>query len=183
MHFGKVFMGKDGKSVVKQGHIGPDELAALYAMKDNPNFPTLINGKFTSPFKHQSSAVNNPMNQSDMARGADGNYWNPEEQGGDDKYPGANGIYAMSKLDGESIDDAFWGMDDKTKESARAKIVKLRSELHKAGFSHNDMHGGNIFVNQKGDASILDLGMAKNDPLSALMEGLGRNFTEGHHVR
>jgi len=79
----------------------------------------------------------------------------------------------MSKMDGDSISDVFYDMDDQTKERARNKIWKLRSELHKAGFSHNDMHGGNIFINKKGDPSILDLGMAKDDPLSALMEGIG----------
>ena len=46
--FGQVYV--DDDYVVKKGHIGPDELKALYAMRNNPQFPTLINGKFTGPF-------------------------------------------------------------------------------------------------------------------------------------
>ena len=172
--FGRVFMGKDGKSVVKQGGIGPDELKALHAMKNNPHFPTLINARFTEPFKHQSSMYNNPMGGEDAREPNMSDYWDPDDQSDfDKKFPTAQGIYAMSKADGEPLSDAFFDMDEDRQEKARNKIWKLRSELHKAGFSHNDMHGGNIFVNKKGDANILDLGLAKDDPLSALMEGMG----------
>ena len=35
------------------------------------------------------------------------------------------------------------------------------------------MHGGNIYVDDEGNPSMLDLGLANNNPLDALMEGLG----------
>ena len=42
--------------------------------------------------------------------------------------------------------------------------------MHKAGVSHNDLHGGNIYVDDDRKANFLDLGLAKVDRLSALME-------------
>ena len=45
--------------------------------------------------------------------------------------------------------------------------------MHKLGISHNDMHGGNFFVDDAGNPGILDLGLADDDPLTALMEGIG----------
>jgi serine/threonine protein kinase len=67
---------------------------------------------------------------------------------------------------------------------------RARGDLHKTGFSHNDMHGGNVFVDpDTGEVQIIDLGLAKEDKLSALMEGLGGlDFEEGedyqltHHL-
>ena len=52
--------------------------------------------------------------------------------------------------------------------------------MHKAGVSHNDLHGGNIYVDDDRKANFLDLGLAKVDRLSALMEALsslnGNNY-------
>ena len=37
------------------------------------------------------------------------------------------------------------------------------------------MHGDNFFVDDAGNPSILDLGLANDDPLSALMEAISKN--------
>ena len=165
----------DGDKIIKRGKIGPDEMKALWAMRDNPGFPTLINGRFDGPFKHQSSEYNNPMGGANDARPAgEENYWNPDDQSEfDDMFPAAQGTYAMTRAPGQPLADAVYDMDDETRTAMLPKFWKLRAQLHEAGFSHNDMHGGNIFVDDDGNPSIIDLGLAKDDPVSALMEALG----------
>ena len=171
--FGRVLI--DGDKVIKKGQIGPDEMKALYAMRENPGFPTLINGRFDGPFKHQSSLYNNPLGGSFDARPeGEGDYWNPDDMSDfDDMFPAAPGTYAMTRAAGRPLYDALNDMDDETKTEMLPKFWKLRAALHEAGFSHNDMHGGNIFVDDEGNPSIIDLGLAKDDPLSALMEAIG----------
>ena len=174
--FGDVAVTDD--HVIKKGQIGPEEMKALFAMKDNPQFPTLVNGRFDGPFKHQSSAYNNPLDQSDKHRGQDGqepnDYWNPDDQSEfDDRFPTAPGTYAMTRAQGEPAYNVMDDLDDEGKEKALRSFWKARAALHMKGFSHNDMHGGNIFVDDDGNSSIIDLGLAQDDPLSALMEGLG----------
>jgi len=171
--FGDVHVGDD--YVVKRGAIGPDEMKALYAMRDNPGFPTLINGRLDGPFKHQSSLYNNP-NNADNERRAPGqeDYWDPDEQSDfDKKFPTAPGTYAMTRAKGRPLFNQLDYMDEDQQEEMVTKFWKLRAALHEAGFSHNDMHGGNIFVDDDGNPSIIDLGLAKDDPVSALMEALG----------
>ncbi|NDB94242.1 MAG: hypothetical protein EB165_06335, partial [Euryarchaeota archaeon] len=171
--FGKVLI--DGDKVIKKGQIGPDEMKALWAMRDNPGFPTLINGRFDGPFKHQSSLYNNAVGV-DAYKRPEGvqDYWDPDDKSDfDDMFPAAPGTYAMTRAPGQPLYDAAYDMDEDTKAEMLPKFWKLRAALHEAGFSHNDMHGGNIFVDEDGNPSIIDLGLAKDDPLSALMEALG----------
>tara|TARA_R110002012_G_scaffold321996_1_gene553265 strand:- start:2916 stop:4862 length:1947 start_codon:yes stop_codon:yes gene_type:complete len=172
--FGSVYLGDDG-NVIKKGKIGPDELKALAAMKDNPRFPTLINAKFDAPFKQHSSEYNNPRGISGNARGkGESAYWDPEEQSEfDDRYPGAEGTYAMTQAKGSQLANVLGDMDEETRDKALRNFWRARGDLHKAGFSHNDMHGGNIFVDDDGEVNIIDLGLAKDNPRSALMEALG----------
>tara|TARA_R110002012_G_scaffold118039_1_gene266173 strand:+ start:1562 stop:3496 length:1935 start_codon:yes stop_codon:yes gene_type:complete len=171
--FGQVFEDRNG-NVVKKGALGPDELKALYAMRDNPAFPTLINAKFDSPFLHQSSVENNPMG-GDKAREPNvQDYWNPEEQSDfDRKFPTAQGTYAMTQAKGSPLFNIIDEFDDEEKEDLMRKFWRARGDLHKAGFSHNDMHGGNVFADEDGNVSIIDLGLAKENRLSAFMEALG----------
>ena len=172
--FGQVWMHPDRDSVIKRGKIGVDELKALHAMKDNPNFPTLINGRFDTPFMNRSSEYNNPVGADDEHAGPGGEYWDPDDQSDWDKqFITADGTYAMSRARGRELSDAWWDLSDSAKETAVRKFWHARKALHMAGFSHNDMHGGNVFVGDDGEINILDLGLAKDDPLSALMEGLG----------
>jgi hypothetical protein len=61
-------------------------------------------------------------------------------------------------INGIHTSDAYW---------------KARSELHKLGVSHNDAHGGNIIIDDKGKARFVDLGLAKRGWRSALAEAIG----------
>ena len=180
--FGQVFL-DENDNVIKKGNLGPKELEALYAMRDNPAFPTLINAKFDGPFQHQSSSYNNPYGgKSDQRATGVQNYWDPSDMSDFDKrFPGAPGTYAMTKAKGEPLFHAFWDMDEDVKEKVKRNFWKARADLHKAGISHNDMHGGNIFVDpDTGEVNIIDLGLANTDPVSALMEALGgADFEEG----
>ena len=57
---------------------------------------------------------------------------------------------------------------------AFTEFIKARKEIHLRGFSHQDMHGGNVLWD--GDAqkiNIVDLGLARKDPRSALVEAIG----------
>ncbi len=70
--------------------------------------------------------------------------------------------------------DMFDELDEDAQQNAIRQFWQARGDLHKAGFSHNDMHGGNVYVDPKtGEVSIIDLGLAKDDPFSALMEATG----------
>jgi hypothetical protein len=184
--FGQVFEDRNG-NVVKRGALGPAELKALHAMKDNPAFPTLINAQFDEPFKHKSSYYNNPMDADNERRGKfEEDYWDPDEQSDfDKKFPTAMGTYAMTQAKGSPLFDAMIGMDDETKDKMMRNFWRARGDMHKAGYSHNDMHGGNIFVDpDTGEVNIIDLGLAKEGRLSALMEGLGgMDFEEGEDTQ
>ena len=194
--FGQVYMRDDG-NVVKRGMLGPKELAALHAMRDNPAFPTLINARFDSPFMHKSSYQNNPMGADNEKRPAgESQYWNPDDESDfDRRFPGAEGVYAMTQASGSPLYSHPMFQDDGTdedvamSEKARENFWKARRDLHKAGFSHNDMHGGNLFVDDDGNVQIIDLGLADDDPVGVLMEALGGSDPEqgndwqlSHHV-
>jgi hypothetical protein len=181
--FGKTFRDKNG-NIVKKGRIGPGEMGALHRMKDNKAFPNLINAQFDSPFIHESSAYNNPLNQNQHARDSrEADYWDPDYQ--EDfhrQFPTAFGTYAMSAAKGKPLSGVWGNLDEETRDKATRSFWRARGDLHKAGFSHNDMHGGNIMIDpETGEASIIDLGLAKEHKLSALMEGLGGlDFEEGN---
>jgi hypothetical protein len=181
--FGKTYKDKNG-NIVKKGQIGPSEIKALAAMKDNPAFPDIINAQFDSPFLHKSSAYNNPQGgrTNERATGVE-EYWEPDDQSEWDKqFPSAFGTYAMSQAKGQELFSGIDELDDEMKDKVMRNFWKARGDLHKAGFSHNDMHGGNIFMDpETGEVSIIDLGLAKDNKLSALMEGLGGlDFEEGN---
>ena len=186
--FGTVYLSKDGQNVIKDGEIGQEEMKALDLLKDLPEFPTLINANFTDTFKHKSSAYNNPDQRTSQKRGAfDSNYWNPEEESDfDRKFPSARGTYAMSLAEGGSINDVMYeyecdnGEDSEECYEIESNFWSTLAKMHKAGVSHNDLHGGNVYVDDDRKANFLDLGLAKVDRLSALMEALsslnGNNY-------
>ena len=171
--FGQTFVDNNG-NVVKSGFLGPDELKALHAMKDNPSFPNLINAKFETPFTHKSTAYNNPDGE-DRRISGESMYWDPDEASDfDHKFPGAQGTYAMSMAKGQPIFNVFDDMDEEMQDKVMRNFWRSRGQLHKAGFSHNDMHGGNVFADpETGEVNIIDLGLAKEGKVSALMEALG----------
>jgi hypothetical protein len=79
-----------------------------------------------------------------------------------------NGRIAMSKVEGDTLGvltnygrvrtDAYW---------------KARADLHRIGVAHNDMHGGNVLVDEKGKGRFVDMGLAQDNPKAALVEALG----------
>lgn len=184
--FGTVYIAKDGETIIKDGDVGRDELEALFIMKDNPAFPTLINAEFSSPFKHQSSAYNNPMDVDDERADSKGRYFIPGEQSEfERKFVTARGSYAMSMAKGEEAADVLYGMDEGSHEVVANNFWNARADLHKAGIAHGDMHGGNIFVDTDEEdlpVSILDLGLAQVSKLAALQEAFGGLSDEDYQL-
>ena len=174
------------QDVIKNGDIGRDEMEALFLMKDNPAFPTLLNAEFETPFKHQSSAYNNPMDVDDERADGEGNYFNPgDESDFEKRFVTARGTYAMSMATGEAIADALYRADEYTQEKVTDNVWNARADLHKAGIAHGDMHGGNIFVDLDEDempVTILDLGLAQVSRLAALMEGIAGLSEEDYQL-
>ncbi|NDG22065.1 MAG: hypothetical protein EB162_05365, partial [Euryarchaeota archaeon] len=190
--FGKVgISAKDPDVVIKEGQIGPKELIALHAMRDNPRFPSLINAEFQSPFT--DSDLLEDIGNSESGLNQISKWWDPEADSESSKpqYPVALGRFAMTKLKGQPLDgyspsEEDYDMDEDGESGVgdiARKIFQLRGMLHRKGLSHNDMHGGNIYIDDNGELSLLDLGMANDDPLSALTEATGgiglKDYMEG----
>jgi len=86
----------------------------------------------------------------------------------------AEGRFAMAKARGVPFADAWENDEIMDKEHAVQKVWELRKKLHMNGISHNDLHGGNFFWDdENAQASMVDMGMANDNPLSAFMEALG----------
>ena len=162
--FGSAFEDKNG-NVIKRGEIGIRELNALSAMKDNPNFPTLINANFETPFRKFADVEDDEYNYEDSDYS--GNFFNSQQT--------ARGSYAMTQAKGSPIADVNpEEMSEKARDNMMRSFWKARGDFHKAGFAHNDMHGGNVFVDpETGEVNIIDLGLAQEDKMAALMEALG----------
>ena len=180
--FGEVFLSEDGKNVIKKGQIGPAELMALHKMRDNPAFPNLINAQFNTPFRDQSYA----------AAMADGRSFDPDRSrqydpadvsDWDQQYPTAEGTFAMSKASGIPLFDAMYEWSPEQKQEALADIWRTRAQMHMAGLAHNDMHGGNMFWDpETGKVNMLDMGMAQDNPMAALLEAFGGVTDEDYQL-
>lgn len=178
--FGSAYLGKDNSHVLKSGQIGAKELKALHKMKDSPYFPTLMNAMFESPFSNQSSVRNNPFGASDMARTP--SQENYPESSDDWAGPTAKGTYAMSAAKGRPWASARNDLYGDDKSQRVANIWRAREALHRAGVSHNDMHASNVFIDDEGNPTILDLGLANDDPMSALQEALAGYSNEDYQM-
>ena len=62
------------------------------------------------------------------------------------------------KIGGVRVADAYW---------------RGRANLHRLGIAHNDMHIENVFVDEKGKAHMLDMGLAQDSSKAALAEAMG----------
>ena len=185
--FGSVYKGSDGDSVIKEGEIGPDELLAMKKMRDNPGFPTLLNAEFTSPFLQEDPERNNPKGESDVYKTNFRDkqaYFNPDEadpgdgsEGWSERFAMAKGRYAMSLAKGTTLDEWYEkhtsDKEPELYEKAMTGIMRLRRQMHEQGIAHQDMHGNNIFMDDEGNPSVIDLGLAQNNPMAAFMEALG----------
>ena len=175
--FGSVYLSDDGENVIKDGQIGRNEMQALDLLKDFEGFPKLINAEFTSLFKSvetweaQGSASQTP----EMTSGDEmGSFWQQTEA--------AQGRYAMSRAFGLPVSDVSYDWDESSHETATENFWQLLATMHKQGISHNDLHGGNVFFDSMLTPTILDLGLAKVDKLTALMEALGSQSDENYQL-
>ena len=168
--FGSVYDSKDGKNVIKEGKLSAKEMAILSKLKDVKAFPNLVNAEVSTPFEsakdiydHGSDSENEALNDDSMGEGM--RYF--------DDLPFAEGKMVMSKINGYPYSEMQDMMTEEEKQKFVQKLWNARGAMHKLGISHNDMHGGNFFVDDAGNPGILDLGLADDDPLTALMEGIG----------
>lgn len=162
--FGSVYLSEDGGSVIKDGQIGRQEMQALDILKDVPGFPKLINANFTSPFKSIETWQNDGITVDSDDKLMGQSFWYDAQA--------AMGRYAMSLADGQPVSDASYDWDEISHENATLNFWHHMAQMHKMGVSHNDLHGGNVFFNDELEPTILDLGLARVDKFSALMEAL-----------
>jgi tRNA A-37 threonylcarbamoyl transferase component Bud32 len=173
--FGTVYMGGDGRSVIKEGQIGRDELQVMDLLKDTNGFPKLLKGEFQSGFKTIATWENDGITVDSDDGGFGGTFWNKAEA--------AKGRFAMSLAGGESVSDAAYNWDEITQENVAGQFWNKMAAMHKRGVSHNDLHGGNIFWDEdEEEVNILDLGLAKANRLTALMEGIASLNDENYQL-
>ena len=179
--FGSVYMSDDGENVIKEGQIGREEMQALDLLKDFEGFPKLVNAEFSSPFRSVSqweAADSGEVPDTD-ASGEDfgGTFWTEAQA--------AMGRYAMSRAFGLPVSDVNYDWDEDSQEAATTNFWQLMATMHKAGVSHNDLHGGNVFFDSMLRPTILDLGLARVNKLTALMEAIASqrdNNYQLHHA-
>ena len=168
--FGSVYDSKDGKHVIKEGKLSAKELSILNKLKDVKAFPNLVNAEVSTPFEsaqdiYDFGSQSRQDEFNDDSRGEGMQYF--------DDMPFAEGKMVMSKINGYPYSDMKDMMTEEEKQRFIQKLWNARGAMHQLGISHNDMHGQNFFVDDAGNPGILDLGLANDDPLTALMEGIG----------
>ena len=101
----------------------------------------------------------------------------------------------MSKAPGQSLDDIWtsqkwddlsFNVQAKKSEELATSYIQARKKMHLKGIAHNDLHEANFmydFKSKKG--TIIDLGLAQDDPRAALFEALGAvngNDSSGYDI-
>jgi hypothetical protein len=83
----------------------------------------------------------------------------------------SKGVIAMTRVPGKRFADSPSTLaNGKDKSDAYWEAV---ARLHKLGVAHNDMHGGNVYIDSNGKGRFVDLGLAQLSPKAALAEALG----------
>jgi serine/threonine protein kinase len=67
-------------------------------------------------------------------------------------------MVANTRVGSTTAGDAYWA---------------ARAGLHRMGIAHNDMHPGNLLIDEKGKGRWVDMGLANDSPGAALAEALG----------
>ncbi|MDX1371093.1 MAG: hypothetical protein R3321_01405 [Nitrososphaeraceae archaeon] len=81
----------------------------------------------------------------------------------------AMGRVLMDRVDGDVVARGPIPVPEETLN----KIIEARAKLHKSGFAHNDMHGGNVILDKQGNVKLIDLGLSSKSPVSSLLEAIG----------
>lgn len=80
------------------------------------------------------------------------------------------GVLAMTKVPGIPLEVSI----PRDMPEIWDKTIMLLKKIHKAGYSHNDLHGGNIMWNGKNrQVSIIDFGQSSKNPKMQLAELVG----------
>lgn len=136
-------------AIVKKGRIGENEAAAIKRLEDTGITPTLYGATITG----RAAAVRGGL-------------------GGHVKE--ANGLLAMSPMDGAPLTRSFYTMSSKQRTEMFDEYIAARKAIHTRGVAHNDMHAGNFFYDPKTKkAGLVDFGLSQISPRAALVEAMG----------
>jgi hypothetical protein len=188
--FGAVHESKDGKSVIKEGDIGAEELSVLGRLNGNDYFPELLNAEYHTRFGNESQELLNPQfdkNLDDLYNqniedGKGGVYYDPDDMDTGDfdgrfANAAARGKYAMGKASGKTPIDLIMDKDfndPEVVEDFQRKFWDAKGQMHKMGIAHNDMHLNNsLYDPETGKFNMIDFGLAQNNPMAALQEAFG----------
>lgn len=127
---------------VKAGNIGTQEVWALRDLGAKGITPTFIAAKESSRFYEDELGLTGKVRR---------------------------GVIAMEFINGVPHYNAPQVTRGLDKDIALLTTV---ANMHRAGYSHNDLHGNNAFVEPSGKVKILDLGLAMALRKSALAEAL-----------
>ena len=92
---------------------------------------------------------------------------------------------AMQYVEGETLDARLRRSPLELPEilAIAVQIVDALSEAHAHGILHRDIKPGNIMVTPRGVAKVMDFGLAKHDPASAVVVGARREPCRPSAVR
>ena len=146
---GRGFMGvakMTPKGVAKQGRISRSEVEALKLLKGAGVTPEFLGVTYEAGTKFQTYLGLVPARKGTLLMTT---------------APGRP-LVKVGKLQGAEALDAF------------DQFIGARKTIHLKGIAHHDMHLGNVLWDQKAKKlTVIDLGVARIDPRSALIEALG----------
>ncbi len=141
--YGTVTMERGSGNVVKRGDIGSGEAGALEKIGKLDLGPRLLAAEID---------------------GLGGNGFNPDIR---------IGRVAMTLVPGETIGRTREPDDKIGGQRVADAYWRARSQLHRAGVAHNDMHIENVMVDSRGKGRFVDFGMSQDNVKAALAEALG----------
>ena len=141
--FAFVTQDPEGKYVVKRGEVSNMEANIIKKVGDKDLGPRLLSAERESATRTDEG--------SEMARGR----------------------IAMTKVPGEQLPNGHSSTLVSGDKLGVEVFWEARAALHREGIAHNDMHPGNVLVDDKGKARFVDFGLAQDSPKAALSEAMG----------